>query len=830
MTSPARPRHRPVPTAPLRTAVVLTAALALSAPLAQAPAAAQRAVARATQILNAGTTGFLWAQEGDDRLLWTAYTGGTTALRQRLPAPLTYDIDTGHFGTAASFEPGWYGDGSDTVALHSAEPSPRVTLIQGAGTAGDPVEVPLPADHAYQGTFGGTVLTRSGGSGGAPVAYHRWQVRNGTAVEAPVTGLPADARDVAVEDGDERSVVLRYRTADASDPWPHWGIVDLATGALRELPDRLGPDNGWEVSAFRLGRDAVLRVRDGRGQAEVYDRADLAAQPRSVSISSFSYQAAYGFAGSSLLAVEPTQPGNNAYRGQPLWAQRYDVENAPMRPVGRHTAHQIVAAPDGSVLVAGASAEEHVYEGDLDWGVYRVHQKADGALTRTRLTDVRPVPAQIHGLSLGSGVLTTADNSTQYEPSTIIGTYRSAWLSAPAAGGAPTVRRTTVDGRINGRDGDCSSGTVRCVRMFADGTGRHGRAEPTEWGWTVLRDNGSPDWGPLVETHGSSPRLTDLSGRYGIVDEASGGKQYVVEFPASGTGTVLTTRDKVAAAVWGDTLWSGARNGGTVSATRVRSGSAGGTGPAVESFTTRDGCTPATLQAVGRWVYWDCGDRWNAADSGVYDRTTRRTVTAPAGNVLLGDGYLVHHVEDGGAGGADGGLRLLDLSGGLPASGSSADLPVRTVAGAAALGQDGRAGVSWTVDRFGGGVAYADDQQRVHVAGSGTTASALSAIDSSAVSGPGSWSGSWWLSKPAADWELTLRHQGTGAVVRTVSGTEARGLLTAAWDGRDTAGAPAAPGPYAWSLTARPADGQGPDLTLTGAAELPEVPAPAARK
>ncbi|EDY49570.1 hypothetical protein SSCG_02598 [Streptomyces clavuligerus] len=48
MTSPARPRHRPVPTAPLRTAVVLTAALALSAPLAQAPAAAAPAVSTAT--------------------------------------------------------------------------------------------------------------------------------------------------------------------------------------------------------------------------------------------------------------------------------------------------------------------------------------------------------------------------------------------------------------------------------------------------------------------------------------------------------------------------------------------------------------------------------------------------------------------------------------------------------------------------------------------------------------------------------------------------------------------------------------------------------------
>ena len=70
-----------------RTAVVASVGLSLGVPLTAVPSVAAtarraaavpgelvlppaaRAVPRATQILNAGTTGFLWAQESDDRLL-----------------------------------------------------------------------------------------------------------------------------------------------------------------------------------------------------------------------------------------------------------------------------------------------------------------------------------------------------------------------------------------------------------------------------------------------------------------------------------------------------------------------------------------------------------------------------------------------------------------------------------------------------------------------------------------------------------------------------------------------------------------------------------------
>ncbi|MGC0339183.1 hypothetical protein RKD20_004217 [Streptomyces sp. SLBN-8D4] len=829
-----RRRHRPAhgsrsarlgPSA-TRTAAVLATALSLGLPLAAVPSsaaaaplsaaaadevvlpAAPRAVPRATQILNAGTSGFLWAQEGDDRFLWTDYaTGTTTALEKRLDLPVRYDIDSGYFREAASFQPGYYGDGSDTVALYSEEDS-QVTLLQGAGTSGSTAVVPVPDYHTYRGTFGSTVLTSTSGVSGNPNAYQLWRVQDGGGVaETPVTGLPEGASDVVVEDGDARSVILRYNTGDSEENWGHWGIVDLATGALSALPDRVNPEEGWEVTGFRLGADSVVRLRSGRGKADVYDRDELSAAPRTFDTGALSYQAAYGIVGDKLLGVEPVSPGDNKYRGQPLWALTSDGTDTDMTKVMDPAAHQIVQAPDGSVLVAGAA--QYVEQGDLDWGVYRIAPTADGSVTRSRLTAVQPMPAQINGLSLGSGILTTADNSTLYAPNTILGAYRSTWLTTS---GTPSVARTTVDGLVSGWDGDCSGGATRCIPMFADGTGHHGRRDATESGLTMLRTNGDTTWGPTLDTGDDSPRLKDLSGRYAVVDGASSGTQYIGEFPDASAGKVVQKRDRVAAAVWGNTLWSGAATGGKVTATRLPSGTA------VESFTTRNGCTPSVLQAVGRWVYWTCEDAWgNDQGSGVYDRTTRLTATTPAGRSLLGDGYLVQHV---GGTDSDSGLTLIDLHGGLPSSGSSTDLPSRKLVNWTELGRYGTgfSGVrtGWTVDRFGGGVAYADDEQRVHLVNTGVPASALSAIDSTVTPGAASWSGTWWLSKPAASWKVTVRHKASGATARTVTGSAARGLLTAAWDGKDSTGRLVPNGTYTWTLTAQPADGQGAALSLSG--------------
>ncbi|MFF3562059.1 FG-GAP repeat domain-containing protein [Streptomyces sp. NPDC002574] len=752
--------------------------------------AAARAVPRATQILDAGTTGFLFVEEDDNRLLWTDYrTGTTSALPETVPAP-DYDIDGGWLRWSESLDPGYFGAGSDTVAVYEETPAPHVTLRQRAG--GDVTELALPQGQEYVGTFGGTVLTRTG-SPESPTGFHLLTADDGAVTDRPVTGLPDGVVATSVEDGDATSVVLGYGTG-SGDNSRHWGILDVAGGALTPLPDRPSPDAAWEVSGFRLAPGAVLRLRMGRGMVDVLDRKDLAAAPRTVDTSAYDYQAAYGLVGDSLLAVEPVWPGNNLYRGQPLG--RLPLDGSARQTLMDPAAHQIVQVPDGSVLVAGA--ERYVDRGDLDWGIHRFTAAADGTVKRTRVTAVAPVPAQVYGLSLGGGVLTTADNSTLYEPGTVIGAYRSTWLSAS---GSPVPLRSTVDGLVSGHDGDwgCSTYTPRCIEMYASGDGFHGRRFATESGLTMVRGNGLADWGPQIDTGDDNPELADYSGRYVLVDGALSGKQYVGEVDENGSGgKILFKRDRVASALWGSTLWSAGTSGSEVTATSLPSGSP------LPVFVTRNGCVPTELQAVGRWVYWNCADsRGGSRGAGVYDCWTRGTSTMPGDEALLGDGYLVLRA-------AGTGLTLYDLHDGLPFGGQYSQLPSRVLATSDELGaQQGRR-TSWTVDRFGGDVAYADDHQRVHIVPTGVPTSRLAVIDQS----PGAssldlrkgsnWVATSWFSRPVRS-QLTIKNKATGVVVwsRQPAAIMGHAVVSAAWPGgRDMNGRLVPNGTYAWTLTA----------------------------
>ncbi|MGW5655492.1 hypothetical protein [Streptomyces humi] len=109
-----------------------------------------------------------------------------------------------------------------------------------------------------------------------------------------------------------------------------------------------------------------------------------------------------------------------------------------------------------------------------------------------------------------------------------------------------------------------------------------------------------------------------------------------------------------------------------------------------------------------------------------------------------------------------------------------------------AAGDAGRRGVTWTVDKFGGPVAYVDADRQIHLVPSGTATHALGAIETEVTSSIGG--DPWWqwrglLSKPAASWKATLTSKATGTVVRTLSGGEVSGSLTAQWDDRDGKGA-----------------------------------------
>lgn len=436
-------------------------------------------------------------------------------------------------------------------------------------------------------------------------------------------------------------------------------------------------------------------------------------------------------------------------------------------------------------------------------------------MTRKRVADIEDMPAQPAGISLGSGILTTADDSNLFQPHTYIGGYRSTWLKTS---GRPEEIRTTVDGLTSGREADCGwlDGSY-CVTMLASGDGHHGQKEGTEQAdgktKTILFPNGTANWGPRLTTGMHTPELVDLSGRFGVVNEASGGNQAIVEFQGADSGAVVENRSQAAATVWGNTFWSGLKDSPTVSSKSLPAGTAG------TSFTTLNKCVPTELQAVGRWVYWECRDNWFRG-AGVYDRQTGRSMTAPDAKILLADGYFVAYTEEAG-------LTLFDLHNGLPTSGAYVNLTNRPLVSAADLGKGTVRRSGWTVDRFGGHVAYTGDDRRVRIVPTGVPASPLSVIDTKA---PGTsldlraaapnWAGTWWLSKPAASWQVTVKNNASGQVVRTVAGGEARGTVSATWDGKNAAGKFVANGAYTWTLSAKPADGQGADLSVSGSVQL----------
>ncbi|MFF5923013.1 FG-GAP-like repeat-containing protein [Streptomyces flavochromogenes] len=752
-----------------------------------------RYVPRATIVLNAGETGFLTAQEGDDRLRWIDYaTGDATVLDHRLPKPLSYDVDEFRF----TEYPADFGHGSDTVAVHSESPSPHVTLQQRAG-GGATTTVAIPEGQTYVGTYGDTVITRTG-TENAVTSLHLLHPEAGGVREQKLEGLP-EGWNLSISEGDARSIAIRGIKWVDSTMSQGWWVVDLASGKLKTLST-----HGESVS---FDKDTVLHVGAPSGsEAQVYRRDDPDAAPTTVDLREVaSYDDVVRRLGDALVTVSPPNPGNNEYRGNRLALYVPDGRDTPLLDVASTS---LSRTPDGSLLVAGA--EQRTDYGALDWGYYRFTAAADGTVTRKRLADIEDMEAKPAGISLGSGILTTGDDSKLYQPGGIIGGYRSTWLKTS---GRPDELRSTTDGFVTGWDDDCSPAwRVSCVSLFASGDGHHGRKAGTEQGLTMLYPNGSGTWGPRLTTGLSSPWLVDLSGRYGVVNQASGGSQAIVEFRGTDSGAVLQKREPVASALWGDTLWSATQGSNTVTSKVLPAGTAG------ESFTTTNRCEPTDLQAVGRWVYWKCRDEsWDVRGGGLYDRSTKRFMSIGSDDVLLGDEYLVSRSDSAG-------LTLVDLHHGIPASGRAADLPQRVVATSAQLGANTTRRAGWTVDRFGGHVAYTGDDRRVRIVPSGVPASRIAVIDkdvaASADVGAAAWKPRWWLSKPAASWSLALRNKATGKVVRTVTGGEARGIVAPVWDGKDAAGRFVANGAHTWTLTVKPADGQGADLALSGAVHV----------
>ncbi|MEU6352206.1 VCBS repeat-containing protein [Streptomyces sp. NPDC047072] len=441
----------------------------------------------------------------------------------------------------------------------------------------------------------------------------------------------------------------------------------------------------------------------------------------------------------------------------------------------------VSAAPDDTALYLGRTAAD-------DWGFQRLVPGADGGPPVVTQAKALPKPPyRIQGLALHQGRLLVADESRSG--------YRDTYLRTVAATGTPTYgARSNYDGTemmlysCPEAEGGCAVfGTAdnRAVWLTPDGS--HDRIRASGPGAFDFTENYVPSGG----------RITDVSGQYVIHTTAT--QQLVLRLGDSSGPKV--TRAPGAAALDGDILWTAGGNAGEVTAYNLT------TKKTVETLTTEAGCSPTELQALGRYLYWTCGDK-----AGVYDRTAKKSVSVPADEAKLGDGYVVTHDK------AAGRLTLTTVADGTASSRVIGDLPDTGTS---------QRDVRWTVDEAGANAAYVDDKEQVHLVPSGVMQQPLRLLGPAVNS---TWLNARYtdptyyaltslpLSKPA-NWRMTVRSRTTGKVVDTVDGSESRGDLRAGWDAVTASGL-APNGTYDWTLSATPVDGVGAPVAASGSFRL----------
>ncbi|MFJ8663068.1 FG-GAP-like repeat-containing protein [Streptomyces sp. NPDC093795] len=729
-----------------------------------------RTVPRQETVLAVGPTGYAHRTEDADEhsgeeTRWTDFASGESV-------PLGYGTGNDSFGE--------WGTGGRYVYLQRGIGTHFVRDVLTGG------EQPLtvPADTSFRGILGETLLFQQyepGSSHGTTTGHFLRRVGDPDGTTIPVTGWPEgfDPHEARLAAGDGDTAVLRFKSP-VSYGYTGLGVVDLRTGSMRVITSAT-PSADVFVGAVTMTPERIAWVDSAR-TVHIRRLADLDGLETTFPLPEGFASGDVGLVGDWVLAFSDAS-GTDAALHRRLVA--FSPTGAP-HPLLERAEGEATQVGDGSgvAVVGGTSA--------TDWSLLKVVPgKAGGAPVLEKLRSLEPLPAKIDGLALGAGRLTTLEHDGPkgrgfYGRTLPVGPVHTG-QSAPAWQGVEADaewRKTPLfdsgDGRTvslpripyTARAVVARSGTGRTTRVTVD---QDGRIADAFGRWAVFQ-TGTPTF----------PGELDPDGKTVVVD--------------LDTSTEVSRQSQTAAALWGDTLFTGTATVGEVARKDLA------TGKDLGRITTGSGCPLTELQtAGGRWLYWACGQY---AQQGVVDLWRGARIALPpsyGGGGLLGDGYFVDHQYDSY-------LRITDFSGGT-AKAPRPLVDTRPVHG------DRRE--AWTVDRFGGGVAYKDPENRVHVVWPGVPTSDLTAASASVPATMlmrDGWKASWTgLSKPASIWQLTIRDRYTGNPVRSFGAYETRGgRIDVSWDGRTAAGKAVANGSYTWHVQVNSADGQGRDLSRTG--------------
>ncbi|MFL5998428.1 MAG: FG-GAP-like repeat-containing protein [Streptomyces sp.] len=742
-----------------------------------------RAVPREDSLGSFGATGFVHSPEDADpsfgqEFEWTRFdTGQTTTL-----------LGYGNNEDAGFAE---FGAESDYVAHHYLGWIDIQNMADGTTHRFD---VPYGSGDLFAGLLGSTVLVQDYTDNDLQTvdSWYLLPADNPVAdARLTVTGWPdgTDLKQVRLVAGDAREAVVRFATstADAQNGrYDRLGLIDLKTGQLRTLD----ASTGWSPYVALAGDD-LLWVDPDR-VAHVRSRTDLDAPERTFPVPSDLDISKIGLLDGWLLAFTQAD-GTDAALKRNLVALAFDGQRRTLLEKADKEAVQIAG---GGVAVIGGTSS-------ADWYVQKATLGTDGLPRLEKVRRLDPVAADVDAIALSAGTLSTVEK----EGPQGAGFYNRTLSPAQA----PTSASDPVyAGRESGRSYDYTvCGQMACTQLLNSGDGRtvyQVRNYQNNPQVEIVGRRG-PDRADRALTGNFDGRLTEATGRYAVYQS---GRPTVPGYPVDDgvtivvdldTGSVVDQRPETGATVWGGTLYAATATAGTVARKDLATGKDTGT------LDTGAPCVPVELQSAGPWLYWTCEQ---FRQHGVVNVKTGEKIALPAGRGgLLGDGYFVNQRYTGTS------LRLTEFQSGGTAVTRDLGIPMPVD------GSDTRLR-TWAVDRFGGGIAYVDKENLVHVVPSGVPASPLAAtqaVTPAAFKAADTWKASWQLSKPAASWKLTLK-AADGTTVRTLGGGESRGSVTAAWDGRNTAGAYAPNGTYTWTLTAQPADGQGAPLTTTGRTAL----------